>query len=87
MRLEPTSLPDRDTLASSYYDASLTPSSAWGGERTLVLASVEQTGWLQSPVTDRARLSAPITQELRVDQPCSSRPRFRSVVARKLTHD
>jgi hypothetical protein len=71
IRLEPTSLPDRDTLATRYHDASLIPSSAWSRERRLVLASVEHTGWLQSP----------ITEELRVDQPCSSRPRFRSVVA------
>jgi hypothetical protein len=82
MRLESTSLLERDTLATGYSDASLTPSSAPGCERTLVLGSVEDTGWLQSPVTDHARLSTPITQELRVDQPCSSVPRLHSVVAR-----
>jgi transglutaminase-like putative cysteine protease len=82
MRLESTSSLDRDTLATGYSDASLTPSSAPGSERTLVLASVEQTGRLQSPVTDHARLSTPIPKELRVDQHCSSRPRFRSVIAR-----
>lgn len=82
MRLESANSLDPDTLATGYSDASLTPSSAPGCERTLVLASIEHAGQLQSPVRSPTMLDSVLPSPRSCAWISSSAPRFRSVIAR-----